>query len=353
MELPPEFNLYPKLKIIQEPTPVYELSGVGQWLGISGLQIKREDFTDTIYGGNKVRNLEFILGDAIRQGAQRLITVAPRGSNFAAALAAQAGKIGLPLELINFVPAQSELINAQAAFCLRHNARVTTVSGGHYMAPIKATLLGQRELYRDQHSYLISPGGSSALGVLGHIASAFELAGQIERGEVPEPDVLIVGAGTCGTMAGLIAGIKLRGLRTRVIGVRCVDKIVCNRPHVSYLANQALKLLNARIRVSITDVDLRDNGPVIYGSPLENSESLINQVRALSGIQLDTTYTSKVFSFLKSETDKGSFAGKKVLYWNTFSPAALLADARPNATVGTIFRSALSNIPRIRVNHPA
>lgn len=324
MELPAAFRPFPKLKIIQGPTPIQELPSVGDWLGISNLFVKREDLTDSAYGGNKVRNLEFILGDALAKGAEQIVTVAPRGSNFVAALAAQTRKIGLPTYVFNFVPARSELIDRQADFCVRQETHFKMVAGGHYAAPVKATVLGHLKSFSDKKSYLIAPGGSSPLGVLGHIASAFELKQQILNGELEEPDVLVVGAGTCGTMAGLVAGLKLCGLKTRVVGLRCVDRIICNRLRVAQLANSALKLMNSKLRLSLSDIDLRDNGVIQYGSPLQNAGALMSQMRNLSGIHLDTTYTSKVMAYMQMRAAAGACARKKVLYWNTFSPAALL-----------------------------
>jgi 1-aminocyclopropane-1-carboxylate deaminase/D-cysteine desulfhydrase-like pyridoxal-dependent ACC family enzyme len=108
-----------------------------------------------------------------------------------------------------------------------------------------------------------------------------------------------------------------------VIGVRCVDSVVCNRYRIAGLANATLSLLDVRSRISMRDVDLRDSGRVHYGIALESERNIISEVRSLSGIELDTTYTSKVFKFLKAEANV--FRDSNVLYWNTFSPLGIKA----------------------------
>jgi 1-aminocyclopropane-1-carboxylate deaminase/D-cysteine desulfhydrase-like pyridoxal-dependent ACC family enzyme len=178
-----------------------------------------------------------------------------------------------------------------------------------------------RELFSNRKSYSIAAGGSSTLGVLGHINAVFELQAQIERKEIPAPSTIIVGAGTCGTMAGLLAGMRLTGMKTQVIGVRCVDPIVCNPYHIASLSNATLRALKSRARISYRDVDLRDPGEIRYGEALSGGEELIAEMREVAGIELDTTYTSKVFSFLKSHLPE--LQGQNVLYWHTFSPGAL------------------------------
>lgn len=320
---PNYFPQLPKLSIIQSPTPIQEFVEIAEQIGVRKFLVKREDLTDSVYGGNKVRNLEFLLGDALRKNASRIVTVAPLGSNFVAALAAQTKKIGMPTDVFHFVPAMSRLIKSQARFSSRHGARYRLSRGNHYVAPVRATLSAGLDLLQSPGSYLISPGGSNVIGAVGHVCAAMELADQITRKEIPEPDTIVVGAGTCGTMAGLLAGIKLSGLKTRVVGVRCVDRLVCNRYRVSRLATQTLRFLGWNGRIRRSDVDLRDVASLQYGFPLGNAEQLIREMRSSSGIELDTTYTTKVFSYLKTRALQGKCENQSVLYWHTFSPAAI------------------------------
>src|SRR3954470_8978467 len=104
------------IPLVDGPTPVHPLPGAAEWLRHDRLYIKREDATDSLYGGNKVRNLEFLLGTAIARGAKRVATIAPYGSNFVAAMAAQSKRIGMPSEVFHFVPSRSDQMEKHARF---------------------------------------------------------------------------------------------------------------------------------------------------------------------------------------------------------------------------------------------
>lgn len=314
------FNKVPHLNIIKKPTPAHLFQGVGEALGHHKLFIKREDLTHSIYGGNKVRNLEFLLADVMVQNSRRIATLAPVGSNFVAALAVQARLSGIPLDVFHFQPASSPLINAQVRFSFEQGAHLKFFGKGKYLSSIKAQIAMVAQDLRHTGTYCIAPGGSSLIGAIGHVRAVFELAGQIQRGEIPEPSVIVVGVGTCGTMAGMLAGIQLTGIKSKLIGVRCVDPLVCHRLKIATLANGVLKKMNSRKRVRMSEIDLRDVKNLSYGEPIEKADHLIAEVKNLSGVHLDTTYTTKVFSFLNALIESNQYKDQNILYWNTFSP---------------------------------
>ncbi|MBI3271685.1 MAG: pyridoxal-phosphate dependent enzyme [Planctomycetes bacterium] len=315
----------PWLPLASAPTPVHALREFGRLVGGARLYAKREDLTDDDgYGGNKVRNLEFLLGDAVARGARRIVTVAPRGSNFVAALAAQAPRMGLSVEVAQFAPAHSHQIDAHAAFAAAQGARLTTWRGrlGALPAALAAVFARARG---GSGVYPITPGGSSVMGTLGPMNAALELAAQVARGEAPAPDAVVVGVGTCGTMAGLLAGFALAGLSTRVIGIRCVDRLICRCERVARLANAMLARVGEAARFRARDVDLRDGwNDHGYGRASAAAAKAIESLRATEGIHLDTTYTSKVVAALADFARPGcELAGRTVLYWHTYSPAAM------------------------------
>lgn len=330
----PLLHIYPELlarhqlgfsRLIETPTPVHALSGARELLGHDRFFVKREDLTDSLYGGNKVRNLEFLLGTALARGARKVVTMAPLGSNFVGALSAQAKRTGLESEIFHFIPGQvSPQMAAHAAFSENLGSALRISGGGKYLSAAMAQAKMLTSLANRQ-TVGLPPGGSSALGVLGHVNALLELNDQILAGEIPEPDFLVVGVGTCGTMAGLLAGLKIARLKTQVIGIRCVDPIVCNAYHISSLANGALKLLGVSERVRAKEVQLHTATGTIYGQPLAGANTLIGEVREKSGIELDTTYTTKVFASLQAMARAGKFADSDVLFWNTYSPAAVKA----------------------------
>lgn len=317
------------LPLVTGPTPAHLLPGARELVDHARVYVKREDATDSLYGGNKVRNLEFLLGTAVAQGARRVVTVAPLGSNFVAAMAAQTSRIGMPSDVFHFVPSRSEQMERHARFTARQGTRLHTLAGGRYAGLAKAQLCAVAERLLHPETRLLPAGGSNAVGTLGHVNAMLELSRQIRSGELPEPDLLVVGVGTCGTMAGLLAGVRLASLKTHVIGVRCVDPIVCNPPHIAALANSTLRLLRSRRRLRVSEVDLRDEASdTPYGEPLPYARALIDETRRLAGLELDTTYTTKVFAHLRALGQSGALEGREVLYWHTFSSAAMRLPTR-------------------------
>jgi D-cysteine desulfhydrase len=325
------------IPLIDGPTPVARLSSLGREWRHEFLFVKREDATDHRYGGNKVRNLEFLLGQALARKERRLVTIGPLGSNFVAALAAQSRRVGLPVDVHQFVPELTVQIRRHADFSRRAGARLHVQEGPLALGLARAGARFAWQVLRDG-SFPIPVGGSSWLGALGHARAALELSGQISRGGCPEPDFLVVGAGTCGTMAGLLVGLRVAGLRTRVIGVRCVDRVVCNRRKIAALATRISRELGLGFAFSPGEVDLRDApGPgVRYGAPIEEARELSRLFLETEGLELDTTYTTKVAAFLRGFVRAEENRTARILYWHTFSPAAMRSASHgPRAEVMT------------------
>ena len=161
---------------------------------------------------------------------------------------------------------------------------------------------------------------------VGHVNAAFEIAQQVKTGEIPEPDKLFVAAGTCGTIAGLIAGLKMAGLATRVVGVRVVNSFPAYPFIIRYFAQKAANYLRKydpsipRVKLRKTDFDLLTSYlGAGYGAVTPEAEEAVNQ--AAARINLETTYTGKT---LAACLDYCSRAGKheKVLFWNSYNSAA-------------------------------
>ncbi len=228
----PLFAQYPSLKgkiphvsLGNFPTPIEHLSKLGTEIGADHLYLKHDGISGPLYGGNKIRKLEFLLADALHKKAKEVLTFGFAGSNHALATAVYAHK--MKLKCISMLLAQP---NAQY---VRHNLQYSHVCGAelhHYkneMAmylPILIWLFG-RFLRHGKFPYIILPGGSSPLGAVGYVNAGFELKEQIARGLLPEPDKIFVPLGTMGTAVGLMIGLWAAGLKTHWIFPKKVDTV--------------------------------------------------------------------------------------------------------------------------------
>lgn len=304
------------ISLIKESTPIHSLPSFSRKFKIKEILIKREDQTDSeTYGGNKVRNLEYVLGEALFQKCKSVSTLIPYGSNFSAALAAQTKKVGLEAKLSQFVLQKNAQIQSHFEFGLKNGALMQTFENRVLGFPMAVTMDFKNNL--DRSNYRIAPGASSVLGALGH-ANAFLEA--VEQCGNAIPDRIVVGAGTCGTIAGLLVGIHLSGKSVKVTGVRCAEKIVCNPYRIKRLFYQVLRFLD--VEGGIPDFEIVD-GPGRYAESNDDLQKTMTEFFDLEKIYLDSTYTSKVIHTLKAHLHR--FESEKILYWHTYSPNAVLS----------------------------
>jgi D-cysteine desulfhydrase len=164
----------------------------------------------------------------------------------------------------------------------------------------------------------IPPGGTSPLGILGHVNAALELAEQISAGLLPEPRQVVVPLGSGGTAAGLALGFAIAGLSPVIVAARVVPKIVGREGRVVRLANATRALIErhseARVRGTLPRIRVIDGvyGGA-YGRPLERAERAARALCDAAGVSLDATYSAKAFSAAVDVAD-----GSPTLFWLTF-----------------------------------
>jgi D-cysteine desulfhydrase len=196
------------------------------------------------------------------------------------------------------------------------------------------------ELLRGQLPYVIPTGGSSPLGALGYVNAAIELRAQITAGEMPEPDWIFVPMGSGGTVAGLVLGARLIGLRSRIAAVLVTDILPPTPESLAKLAAKSRSLLQQLSPQVSSAAPLRAEdftlisgyvGPA-YGAPTDAARRARDLMAEMEDIHLDTTYTAKCAAAMidaaRTTTDRGSC----VLFWNTYSsvdPAAHLGPLPP------------------------
>jgi D-cysteine desulfhydrase len=312
------------------PTPIEEIPRLAEG-GAARLFVKRDDLSSPLYGGNKVRKLEFFLAEAELASRHTLITLGGIGSNHALAVATHGAALGFDVDLALYDQPLTGHVRANLGGFVSAGARL------HYVGstPRAFLLSGWLEARRaaGRHApYFIMVGGTSRLGCLGHVNAGLELARQVAEGALPEPDRLFVPLGTCGTAAGLIVGLKLAGLRTRLSAVRVADPFPANPLVLRLIAQDTADFLSAadsafpRLRISSRDFDFLPDyfGPG-YGHPTPESDAAV--AGAAPDLALETTYTGKALAACLAAC-RSAPAGSTLLFWNTFNSAPLQSPGR-------------------------
>lgn len=300
------------------PTPVTELAGAGLWT-------KRDDLSHPLYGGNKVRKLTRFFDAARADGRSRIVTLGAAGSQQVVAVAVFAKHLGLTAEAVLVSQPDGE-----------HGRRNLRAALGHGLRPFvapawaAAPVLAASRLGRD--AYFVPLGGSNALGSLGFVDAARELAAQIEARVLPEPDEIVVPLGSGGTAAGLAVGLEAIGLRTKVVGVAVAGPV----PFIGAMARRLTKATAQRVGMSRAAAARALARLVVegrwlgegYGHPTPEGASAIARAAA-HGLALDPTYTAKAFA---AALDRARAARGATLYWHTLSaaPMAPLLEGAPD-----------------------
>ncbi|UCF56693.1 MAG: pyridoxal-phosphate dependent enzyme [Deltaproteobacteria bacterium] len=324
------FEVFPRLRqklpwtpLVDAPTRVHRLENVSAQLDRE-VWIKRDDKSASEYGGNKPRKLEFILSEALDQGRNRVVTGGGLGTNHGLATAIFGKKLGFRVTL--------GLFDQPVTAHVRKNLLLYQANGAEmiYMGSMLKAALRYYviERVRRRDAFFIVVGGSSPLGVLGFVDAGLEFAIQVQRKEIPLPKVIFVAAGTCGTMAGLVLGLRLAGLRTRVLGVQVAPGFVANPKAMIRLARKALKVMRRldrsvpEVRLTLADFPMERGhyGPG-YGHPTRVCRQAIQFMAESEAIFLDPTYTGKTFGALM-EYGKSETQGP-VLFWNTLNSVDL------------------------------
>ncbi|MFQ5751859.1 MAG: 1-aminocyclopropane-1-carboxylate deaminase/D-cysteine desulfhydrase [bacterium] len=331
MNQPLIFQHYPELRnnlhwipLGQYPTPVERLKNLGRELALENLWIKRDDLSGELYGGNKVRTLEFSLAEAKQKQADLIFTYSALGSNWPLACVIYAKLHDLPTNVF-FVPYPLDAIKE------KNLALIHSLAHQVYLVKSKLALpfLLYSHLYRSKKNtkvYLMPPGGISPKTTLGYVNAVFELQRQCERGEMPIPDYIVCPLGTGGTAAGISIGLNLIGWPTQIIAVRVVDLIVANKFTLHYLIRKTMKtMLQKGANFSITsnwgnNIRIEHNyfGKG-YSRPTILGEKSIELFRTHEHQVLDSTYTGKTFAAILEWCKQAGFKNKIILFWHTLN----------------------------------
>lgn len=329
----PLFEKYPLLEeklpfcsLGEYPTPILNAAKLDTDHQCAGFTIKHDGLSGRLYGGNKVRKLEFLLADALAKGKTDVHTFGGAGSNHALATAIYAQKLGLTTHSMLIKQPNSHAVRNNLLRSLQTNAELQHFESitGLVMGTIsKAT----RQLFTGQGlPYFIPPGGTSPVGLLGYVNAAFELHAQLEKGELAPPDVIYVACGTMGTCVGLALGLRILGLKTKICAVAVTDNRFSSTAKAKKLFDATNTLLceadNSIPRVPFEDCDLElrhDYFGEEYGLYTEAGKAAIHQVKEAVGLEIEGCYTGKCVAALVNDLQSGRLDGQQVLFWNTYN----------------------------------
>lgn len=308
------------------PTPVERLERLGREIGVQDLYVKRDDVSGEVYGGNKVRKLEFVLAQVIGTGAQEVLTFGYAGSNHATATAVYAEQLGLRSISMLLPQPNAEYVRRNLLLSYCCNAELHQKGNIPLLATATAFQLIRHRLKFGCFPVVIPAGGSSAFGTIGHVNAAFELKEQITRGEISQPDRIYVALGTMGTAVGLMLGLRAAALGTRVVAVRVVPEKFGSAQGMVKLFRETNRLLHSLdasfplFEISEKDAEVRsDFFGEQYALFTEEGMKAVSFMREYGGPALDGTYTGKAFAALLHDAEKEVLREKTILFWNTYS----------------------------------
>jgi D-cysteine desulfhydrase family pyridoxal phosphate-dependent enzyme len=329
----------PVKKLSFLPTPLQKLENLSAHLGVN-LYMKRDDMTGmSQFGGNKIRKLEYLLGQAIAEGCDTVFTYGATQSNHAMQTVTACRRAGLTpiLYLVAIVePDESDL---------RANLLLDRILGAevHIIRP----RAGETEEEAEERSYVmarehmarlhaqgrrcydIPMGGANGTGSAGFIQGYLELRGQMDALGI-QADWLFHATGTGGTLAGLAAGRNLCGSDTRIVSVHVSEKDLSYRKKVERMANEALAYIGAGDcmvdgeRDLCCDLNYYQPG---YEIPNEAASEAIRLLARTEGLLIDPVYTGKAFAGMLDYIRTGRVAaGSHVVFWHTGGATALFAE---------------------------
>jgi D-cysteine desulfhydrase len=324
LEVPPGIAALPRFPLIDGPSPLQRLERFSAALGGGAeVWIKREDLLPLAFGGNKLRNLEFLVGAALAEGADTLVTSGRRWSNHCRLTAAAGAKAGLDVHVVLTGPPVEppganqrldELLGAtvHVAATDRREDRATLVE--RVVADLRAA--GKRPT-------VVGVGGSGPAGAAGQVLAGLEAFAQARAAGV-DPAAIVLPSATGGTHAGLLVAARLAGSHARVDGIAVAAPSDELRPTIAALLGGLAPL--AGIAVDATEIELSDaeRGPA-YGTRTPDADAAATLLARTEGILVDPIYTAKALAGLVTRV-RDDRLRRPVVFWHAGGTPGLFED---------------------------
>ena len=320
MEIPPRPTLptlpdLPSARLLDGPTPLQPMPGLSRALGDRAeLWIKREDLGPLAFSGNKLRNLEFLLGAAIADGADTIITSGRRWSNHCRLTAAAGAKLGLRVEIVVSGPAVPHSPNLALIEVLGATVHQAQTDDRAEREAIVSRLAAEASA-NGRRAKVIPVGGSEPAGAWGHVLAALEVADQAGAAGFT-PDAIVLPTATGGTQAGLLVGATL-GMDPdpRVVGIVVAKTGAELRTVIEGLVRPLAAMAGIEpplARIELSDAQIGEG----YGIPSPAADEASRLIARSEGLLVDPVYTAKGLAGLIALVRSGALDGRRAIFWH-------------------------------------
>lgn len=322
---------FPRVKLCHAPTPLEFMPNLTRELGGPQLWIKRDDLTGVATGGNKNRKLEYLMGEALAQGATHIVTQGAVQSNHVRQTAAVAAKLGLKCIAV----LEHRVQTNDTAYLDSGNVLLDRLMGidieyrdSGLDMNAEAEAVGERLRAEGHKAYVIPGGGSNPTGALGYAHVALELLAQANEMGL-RIDRLVHATGSAGTQAGLVCGLEALNSGIKVLGIGVRNPKDRQEAAVHKLAQATADKLGLATPIRREAVEANcDYVGAGYGIPTESMGEAVAMLARLEGIFLDPVYSGKGMAGLIDLIRKGAFQpSENIVFLHTGGQVGLFAYA--------------------------
>jgi 1-aminocyclopropane-1-carboxylate deaminase/D-cysteine desulfhydrase-like pyridoxal-dependent ACC family enzyme len=313
----PDPSHFPRFELFSAPSPLQRLPRFSAALGRDvDVWIKREDLLPLAFGGNKLRNLEFLIGAALAEGADTLVTSGRRWSNHARLTAAAGAVAGLRVHLVLSGPPTEPpgpgVVLSKLFGATIHQVATSDRAEREFLVERVVVELDAE----GRRPYVIGVGGGTVAGLVGQVLAAQELVEGARNAGV-RFDTVVLPSATGGTQAGLLAGLASAGDEARVVGVAVSLPPVELRRRIEGMLGQLSRVAGIG-PVSPHQIHVIEDqlGPG-YGSPTEAAQDAASLLARTEGILVDPIYTAKALAGLIAMVRSGEQDGRTVVFWHS------------------------------------
>src|SRR5690606_12999002 len=303
---------FPRIRLGHFPTPLEFMPNLTRHLNGPNLYIKRDDCTGLATGGNKTRKLEFLVAEALKQGADTLITQGAVQSNHARQTVAAAARVGLQCKIL----LEERISNATSEYDQSGNVLLDSLLGGEIVARFPAGTDMQAEMEKladalrgaGRKPYVIPGGGSNPVGALGYVGCAQELLNQSFETSL-RIDHVVHATGSTGTQAGLVVGLRASNSGIPVYGISVRAPKEKQEDNVWKLVQATADYMGVPA-ASVERADVVANADYVgdgYGLPTDAMIEAVRLTAELEAILLDPVYSGKGMAGLIDLVRSGHF----------------------------------------------